>query len=68
MSLTFLILAGLSLASLALGAVVLGFVLSLRRKIDRLLKLPQAQPSKIAGESPKDRRARFLAAHRLSST
>ena len=52
----------------ALSAVTLGFVLDLRRKIGRLLKLPQAQPSKVAGESPKARRERFMQAMRESAT
>ena len=50
--------------ALGLSAATLGFVLDLRDKVERLLKLPQAQPSKIAGESPKARRERFMQAMR----
>jgi hypothetical protein len=52
--------------ALGLSAATLGFILDLRDRLDRLLKLPAVQPSKIAGESPTARRERFMQAMRES--
>ena len=57
----------ISLVALGLSAATLGFVLDLRDKLDKLLKLPAVQPSKLAGETPKARRDRILLAMRRSA-
>jgi len=53
-----------AVAAFGLATAAVGFMLDLRDKVNRLLKLPNAQPGKITGETPKDRRARFLEASR----
>ena len=60
--------AAVAFVALGLSAATLGFVLDLRIKVGKLLKLPQAQPSKVAGEGPKARRERFMQAMRESAT
>ena len=61
-------LAAIAFVVLSLLTATLVLLLDLRRKIGRLLKLPQAQPSKVAGEGPKARRERFMQAMRESAT
>ncbi len=57
----------ISLVALGLAAASVGLMLDLRDKLDRLLKHPAHQHNRIEGESPKDRRARFLEASRRTS-
>lgn len=61
-------LAAIAFVVLSLLTTTLVFLLDLRTKVGKLLKLPQAQPSKVAGEGPKARRERFMQAMRESAT